>query len=149
MRRGATLGLTALLCGAMLGAGSAQAKTSADQGQIVFTSALRDGGTQISTMFADGSHRRLISSSRVDHSPRWSPDGSRIVFVSSRDGVDNVYTMAPDGSDVTELTHDTDPFESNAQPDYAPDGGIVWIRSNALELTTAIWEMDSDGSNAR
>jgi TolB protein len=89
----------------------------------------------------------MVSSSRDDHAPHWSPDGSRIAFASGRDGVQNIYTMAADGSDVVQLTFDTDPFETNAQPDYTADGRIVWVRSNALGLTTEIWEMDADGSD--
>jgi len=38
-------------------------------------------------------------------SPAWSPDGSKIVFVSGRDGVSEIYVMKPDGSDQTRLTH--------------------------------------------
>jgi Tol biopolymer transport system component len=44
-----------------------------------------------------------------DRSPVWSPDGSRVVFVSSRRPPDSepggmwLWTMAPDGSDLRPL----------------------------------------------
>jgi Tol biopolymer transport system component len=35
----------------------------------------------------------------------WSPDGTRIVFVSNRDGTDDLYVMNADGSGVRQLTY--------------------------------------------
>src|SRR5262245_54597349 len=89
------------------GAGAAPALAAGpDDGTIVYT--VSDGGafSQISTMLANGSHQRLISSSDFDFAPRWSPDGSRIVFVSTRSGVANIYTMDACGGDLQQLTFD-------------------------------------------
>jgi imidazolonepropionase-like amidohydrolase/Tol biopolymer transport system component len=36
--------------------------------------------------------------------PRWSPDGSKILFTSDRGGGDNLWSMNPDGSDRRQLT---------------------------------------------
>jgi len=36
--------------------------------------------------------------------PSWSPDGSKIAFVSNRDGNMDIYTMNADGSSVRQLT---------------------------------------------
>jgi Tol biopolymer transport system component len=41
-----------------------------------------------------------------DVSPAWSPDGSRIVFVSDRLNVDggvDIFTIKPDGSDMKRI----------------------------------------------
>jgi Tol biopolymer transport system component len=38
--------------------------------------------------------------------PAWSADGSRIAFVSNRDGDPDIYLMDADGSNVVQLTHD-------------------------------------------
>ena len=46
---------------------------------------------------------------------RWSPDGSRIAFASFRDGRRDIYTIAPDGTDLTRLTND----ESEPVPQMA------------------------------
>ena len=49
-------------------------------------------------MNTDGSEAvRLTENTVADHSPRWSADGSRVIFVSRRDIYDQVYEMTPDG----------------------------------------------------
>lgn len=44
-------------------------------------------------------------STDVDSSPRWSPDGERIAFISLRDGNPEIYVMNWDGSGATRLTN--------------------------------------------
>jgi Tol biopolymer transport system component len=51
--------------------------------------------------------------------PAWAPDGTRIAFSSYRDGNYEIYTMAPDGSDVIRLTNTA---EAEAEPAWSPDG---------------------------
>jgi TolB protein len=55
----------------------------------------------------------LTDNPAFDRSPVWSPDGTRIAFVSDRDANMEIYVMNADGSDQTNLTrnsaHDTSP----------------------------------------
>src|SRR4026209_1910493 len=39
-----------------------------------------------------------------EHQPKWSPDGRRISFVSSRGGNFDLYVMNADGTNVTRVT---------------------------------------------
>jgi Tol biopolymer transport system component len=66
---------------------------------------------EIYVMDADGSNEtRLTDSSSVsdtgdrrNSNPRWSPDGSKIIFDSNRDHGGDVYVMDADGSNQTRL----------------------------------------------
>jgi dipeptidyl aminopeptidase/acylaminoacyl peptidase len=64
----------------------------------------------------------LTSNRFYDGESAYSPDGTRIVFVSDRDGDGDVYVMNADGSDVTQLT-DTPLHEQF--PSWSPDGTHV------------------------
>ena len=64
-----------------------------------------DSGIEIYVMNADGSGQtNLTNNSALDGGPSWSPDGSRIAFVSARDGNPEIYVMNADGSGLTRLT---------------------------------------------
>lgn len=69
-----------------------------------------DRNAQIFVINADGTGLRQITDEGENRWPTWSPDGSRIAFV--RDGA--LHTMAPDGSDVTEVEG------------VRPEGPIAW-----------------------
>jgi Tol biopolymer transport system component len=50
--------------------------------------------------------------------PRWSPDGTQIVFGNGDDALGrNVYTVKPDGTGLHQVTHG-DASQSNQQPDW-------------------------------
>jgi Tol biopolymer transport system component len=53
-----------------------------------------------------GTRVTLERSPAIDDGPRWSPDGPRILFNSSRDGRFGVYLMDSQGGDIRHLTQD-------------------------------------------
>jgi Tol biopolymer transport system component len=68
---------------------------------------------------ADGSGlTALTNNPAADVNPDWSPDGTKIVFSSDRDGGDSdIYTMDADGSDITQVTNTrVDAYEPDWQP---------------------------------
>jgi hypothetical protein len=77
-------------------------------------------------MAADGSDKKRLTGPDSDGQPAWSPDGSRIVFTTNRDGNQELYTMATDGTGQTRLTKDAfyDPKVPNADvdPSWQPRG---------------------------
>ena len=75
--------------------------------------------------------------------PNWSPDGKKIVFVSKRDGNNEIYLMNRDGSDVSRLTNTT---ASESDPSIAPDGTKILFLSER-DGVSQIYVMNIDGSN--
>jgi Tol biopolymer transport system component len=72
-------------------------------GRLVFQY-LVDGKAQTYVVNADGTGMTTLLP-LGDESPVWSPDGSRVAFLSSRDGTRGVYVMRADGSDVRRVSN--------------------------------------------
>lgn len=53
------------------------------------------------------------------YNPKWSPDGTSIVFESTLDGKSSIYTILSDGSGLTKIT---DTIFGYGQPSWSPDG---------------------------
>ena len=70
----------------------------------------------------EGPTRNLTRSSDAhDKWARWSPDGSRIAFVSDRDGEDEIYVVPQDGDGEAEQLTDGGEAMRYA-PEWSPDG---------------------------
>ena len=80
---------------------------------------------------------RLTDTPGYDAEAAVSPDGSRIVFTSVRDGDLELYTMGTDGGDVKRLTNRVG-FDGG--PFYSWDGKHIVYRSNYLEKPEEIAE---------
>lgn len=63
------------------------------------------------------------SSSRIDTHPRFSPDGSRVVFVSTRTGAYQIWVANADGSSALQLTAFQGAFVG--MPGWSPDGSTI------------------------
>jgi dipeptidyl aminopeptidase/acylaminoacyl peptidase len=53
---------------------------------------------------AGGESQQLITSDKNDDSPRWSPNGNRLAFISSRDGAPQIYVADSGGGNVRKVT---------------------------------------------
>jgi Tol biopolymer transport system component len=62
----------------------------------------------------------LISSTRQDDMPRYSPDGKKIAFISSRLGSEEIWISDADGSNPVQLTFFGGPLVGPAN--WSPDG---------------------------
>lgn len=76
----------------------------------------------------DDSQPRRFTSQNSDRQPAWSPDGSRIAFISTRDGAPaQLYIIASDGGEALQLT---DLPVAVSDPKWFPDGRhIAFIAS--------------------
>ncbi len=142
---------------------------SPDGRQIVFSSN-RDGMHKIYIMNADGSNQQVIAGHGTQ--PSWSPDGSKILFVAQRIDAtgcgitsgnlicEQLYTVTPNGRDLTQLTHYAASYQV---PKWSPDGTKILFARNLTTLTIyddplfggraiterghAIFVMNADGSS--
>ena len=103
-----------------------------------------EGRAHIFTIdLSSGAVRQLTSGgNHHDAAPRWSPDGTRIAFKSTRAGNGrwDVYVMNADGSKVTRLTNTA----NNHDPVWMPDGQSVVISSDrdSREDLYRVWIAD-------
>ncbi len=126
----------------------AQAVVPGTNGKIVFTSD-RSGNFEIYTMNADGSGvTQLTNDPGEDREPVWSPDGTRIAFVSFGANVvgssSDIMLMNADGTGLTNLTKFTG-FDD--EPAWSPDGTKIAWRTNRADSDAEIFVMNADGTN--
>ncbi|HTF45669.1 MAG TPA: winged helix-turn-helix domain-containing protein, partial [Terriglobales bacterium] len=89
--------------------------------------------------------RSFASSTRIDFSPQYSPDGKRVAFSSSRSGQMEVWVSNAEGGNLVQLTSSA---EHSGTPRWSPDGR--WIAFDRhLNDGWHIFVMASDGGHAR
>jgi YD repeat-containing protein len=109
----------------------------------------RDGNVQIYLMNADGSGQiRLTNNGANDDAPRWSPNGSKILFQSDRDdpvnGYNDVYAMNADGTGQARLTASAN---DDCGPSWSPDGSKIVFQSLRDGQHYQVYSMNADGTN--
>ncbi|MFB0565262.1 MAG: prolyl oligopeptidase family serine peptidase [Candidatus Aminicenantaceae bacterium] len=72
---------------------------------------------------------QLTTSPKSDHSPRWSPDGEKIAFISTRDGTANLYLIRIDGGEAQKVTSSETGLYS---PIWTKDGRYIVCGSRVL-----------------
>jgi Tol biopolymer transport system component len=141
------LPLTLLLMMVIISAGSllqlqsVSATFPGKNGRIAFE---RGQPQQIFTVNPDGSGLTQLTNTGGNRLPRWSADGTKIVFQSERNVRDAIWVMNADGSGQTQVTHSSYP---SYDPAFSPDGSkIVFVNgSSGFQL----WVTNIDGSNQK
>jgi Tol biopolymer transport system component len=143
---------------------------SPDGTKIAFSSD-RDGDMEIYVMNSDGSQQTNLTNKHYwspsrypdvhypagDSSPSWSPDSTKITFVSFRlhDGGagDAIYIMNADGSNQTCLLEPPAGGGFNRSPAWSPDGSKIAFSGGRVRFTAGrdgdidIWVINADGSS--
>ena len=86
---------------------------------------------------AGGTPRRVTDDPKSDMRPRWSPDGKRLAFVSTRDGGAQVWVVDASGGAARKVT---------SLPTDA--GGVLWIDDRTLLVTSDVYPECAPGSGA-
>jgi Tol biopolymer transport system component len=102
-----------------------------DEGTWVSLDVSPDGKTITFDLLGDlytvpiegGDAKSITTGLAFDSQPRYSPDGKLIAFVSDRDGAENLWVAARDGSDPRPLTKDKQSLFIS--PSWTPEGEYV------------------------
>jgi TolB protein len=99
----------------------------------------------IFVMNVDGTQQiQLTQEPYNELEPTWSPDGTRIAFISDRNGQNfDIYVMNADGSDITQLTDDS---ANEFGPVWSPDGKQIIFNSDR-NGNVQLFVMDADGAS--
>ncbi len=102
---------------------------SHDGARIAFAAADVEDYYHIFTVPAEGGPPvQVTSGASSDRSPRFSPDGSHIAFVSDRSGNADIWVAPASGGPPRQIT--TDPGD-DLEPEWSPDGRQIVFSSNA------------------
>jgi len=76
-----------------------------------------------------GTPKQLTTDRADDHSPRWSPKGTQLAFISARDSVDNIFIIDIKAGEARQLTH----AETNlSDPRWSRNGRFLVCHSRVL-----------------
>ena len=114
-----------------------------------------DGSTLVFDMLGDiysvpiegGEAQALTGGIEWNFQPRFSPDGSKIAFVSDRGGGDNLWVMNADGSDPKAISEEKEHLVHN--PNWSHDGEYIVAKKGFTSTRSIpageIWLFHSGG----
>ena len=92
-----------------------------------------------------GAVRQFTFSAKDESSPRWSPDGKQLAFLSNRDDQQQIYVMRSDGGEAAALSKGKRSVRSFA---WSPDGKqIAFLAPNAKSDAEEKKEKDKDDAH--
>ncbi len=114
-------------------------------GRILFHS--KTEPSQIFIANTDGKNLiQLTNNDTNNWSPKVSPDGNHVVFVSDRDGNREIYIMNIDGSNQKRMTfNDVEDWD----PDWSNDGNKLLFASDNSDGFSDIYQINKDGTGIK
>jgi TolB protein len=105
-----------------------------------------DGKLRINVCSADGTDdKTLVPHAAMEESPRWSPDGKHVLWVSTRGKNPDLYVVDADGKGEKRLTSD---LAADLHPAWSPDGKRIAF-SSGRSGRQKIHAMATDGSDTK
>jgi len=122
--------------------GAVYPDVSPDGARVAFTASVAGNVDIYIRERARNARSRLTFDPARDLAPVWTPDSKRIVFASARDGAQNLYWQAADGTGTAErlTTSENDQYSYAVTPDgqtalYIEQGGATNYDIYAVSLT--------------
>lgn len=113
-----------------------------------------DGKTLVFELLGDlymlpvsgGAAKPLMTGMAYESQPRFSPDGKKLVFISDRNGADNIWIADADGANAYALSKDR--HADWISPEWTPDGRFILAeRGSDVFGGRELWIYDSNGGN--
>ncbi|NTW64479.1 MAG: Tol-Pal system beta propeller repeat protein TolB [Chlorobiaceae bacterium] len=116
-------------------------------GRELATTLSYEGDQELYLCRTDGTvSRRLTTNKGIDLSPTFSPDGSKMAFVSSRNGLPQIFIMDVSSGVTRRLTFSG---RYNTQPSWSPSGDKIaystWEKSGEINIFT----INADGTGLK
>ncbi|MBX3014545.1 MAG: PD40 domain-containing protein [Caldilineaceae bacterium] len=116
--------------------------------QIAFAAKSEENKEELYKIYlanADGSNVHLLLEDQPGYNfrPVWSPAGDFVLFVSNRDGNQEIYRVNVDGTGLVNLTNND---ANDSAPSLSPDGNTIAFVSDRPGYP-ALHFMNADGSN--
>jgi Tol biopolymer transport system component len=92
---------------------------------------------------ASGNEQRFTSDPGIDQYPLWSPDGSSIVWTSTREGVANLYKKAASGAGPEALLRESAYWKIAL--DWSADGRFILYRETGPQTFLDLWVLPMEG----
>src|SRR5216684_4169000 len=127
-------------------------QVSPDGKKIVYVRRFADPTTDkrysnLWTINTDGSdHRPLTTGNRADVSPRWSPDGTRIAYLSDADGKQQLYVRWMDTGQTARITNLDQVPDAIA---WSPDGKMLSFSALVLGKGRHLADLPAPPSGAK
>jgi len=120
---------------------------SHDEKRVTFGSSEPEGGgSDIWLMeLARGTPTRFTFDPAIELVPVWSPDGSRIVYSSDRDGPLNLYQRAANGAGEAEPLPRND-NNNKLSTDWSADGRFILFQVQDPRTNSDLWVLPLSGS---